>query len=216
MDTEKTNVDSAVTEETVTEGIERPRKVRKPVAKWMDNLVSTVLLILYILLTGVIIKWAGDMTAQASMSGELQLYINFALFVGMGMVLFFATRTGEGKTVYRVNWFSLALILLPLVALVIVMVLVVSFAVDIALINTIFMQYMSSFYLALVLLGYCIPYSFISGFERKFEVTPKAEDEVVLVETDAEETVPVKDDESDGVSAEEETDVPDEATESAE
>ena len=193
MDTEKMNVNSAetLTEEqpeieieAVEENSEQPATKKKWTAKWMDNLVSVALLVLYVLLTGAVTSWLEEMVRQASLDGVIANYITFLLYVGLGTVLFFATRTGEGKTVYRINWFSIGLIVLPVVAIIVGVVLMMSAIVEIAWLDTFVNRYIASFYLALVLLGYAIPYSFISGFERKYEeaAVEEFEEEIVFDE----------------------------------
>ncbi len=153
------------------------KKVRKPVARWTDNLVSTFLLVLYVVLTGVVYTWAMDLATKGTLSYEFTYYIDFALYIGMGLVLFFATRTGDGKTIYRVNWFSIAFILVPVVFLLVNIVLCVSFANQsefvLGVVSLAFDKYARTLYLVLILFGYAIPYSFISGFEKKVE-TPAA------------------------------------------
>lgn len=84
---------------------------------------------------------------------------NVAIFVVFGLLLFYATRVGDGKA--RVRFSLLTLIILDLPALYIIVATIATglpFHAELAQVPTMFT-------LAGVALGYGIPYTFISGFE---------------------------------------------------
>ncbi|MCH5201637.1 MAG: hypothetical protein J1F17_00390 [Oscillospiraceae bacterium] len=96
-------------------------------------------------------------------TATVQGIINIIVTVVFGLILFYATRVGEGKHVKR---FSLAtLILLDIPALYIVL---TSLAPGLPL-SSFFGESQLAIYLAGIALGYGIPYTFFSGFELAAE-----------------------------------------------
>ena len=93
----------------------------------------------------------------------VQSVINALVTAVFGLILFYATRVGDGKPVKR---FSLAtLLILDLPALYIIL---TSFATGLPL-GDYFGDNKMVLYLAGVALGYGIPYTFLSGFELAVE-----------------------------------------------
>lgn len=93
----------------------------------------------------------------------LQNILMSAVLVIFGLLVFYATRVGEGKTVMR---FSLVtLIVLDLPALLIVLAYIIP---QLPLHEMIVTNNVMA-YMAAVALGYGIPYTFISGFESSSE-----------------------------------------------
>ena len=95
--------------------------------------------------------------------------ISIAVFAVFGLLLFYATRVGDGKAVFRFSPFTFLFMVLPSLFIIVAslaefMPLHANFAADmltgkISVITT----------MAAVALGYGIPYSFISGFELRVE-----------------------------------------------
>lgn len=96
---------------------------------------------------------SGRMTAQVSM------LINVAVFVLFGLILFYATRVGEGVPVKRFSLIILCVLDIPAL-FVILAALLPAFP-----LNTIITGAPAVWMLAAVALGYGIPYTFLSGFE---------------------------------------------------
>lgn len=118
-----------------------------------------------------------------SMAGSVVSILIFAVF---GLLLFYATRVGDGKAVKR---FSLiTLILMVIVPLYII---IASIAPGMPL-NSVFAQESGLSVivtLACIALGYGVPYSFLSGYEEASEDEPETISTVVEggVEADLEE-----------------------------
>lgn len=130
----------------------------------------------------------------------LQAVLCILVFVVFGLFLFYATRVGDGKQVVR---FSLStLIIMDLPALYIILASVISFLPF----STEITSCAPIIYLASIVLGYGIPYTFLSGFE--LEATDSGE-EADSEASDIEET----DDDSD---FEEESELMQEESESPE
>ena len=105
----------------------------------------------------------------SQVSGTLGTLIRVLMLLIFGLLLFYATRVGEGKAVKR---FSLAVLLLvDLPALYIILATCIE--------GMPFHEQLASttivVYLATVGLGYAIPYTFLSGFEM---IEEKDEEEV--------------------------------------
>lgn len=125
-----------------------------------DNLnlfFSAFLVVAYIVCAYFFLSFASTLT------GMMQSVVVAAVFVVFGLLLFYATRVGDGKTVTR---FSLiTLILLDLPALYVILAGMIP-----ALPLNVFLTANSGIiYMAAVALGYGIPYTFISGFETVYE-----------------------------------------------
>ena len=139
--------------------------MQKPSKRETINLVLSAFLILgYIVCTYFFLTMAA--TAPA-----LEPYIQVLVFLVFGLVVFYATRIGDGKQVKR---FSLAtLIILDIPALYVI---IASFVPEMPLHNfianlggTTTLTYSPMLILACVALGYGIPYTFLSGYEQKSE-----------------------------------------------
>lgn len=124
------------------------------------------------------------LTAAASVEA-LAPYINLAIFFVFGLVIFYATRVGEGKPVMRFSLFTLLILDIPALYIILAQFIEkLPFHTAIANLGTTTpLPYSPLFILACVALGYGIPYTFISGFEM-------AEDNA-LIEAEAEETAQV-------------------------
>lgn len=150
--------------------------MKKPTKKETINLVLSAFLILgYIVCTYFFLTMAA--TAPA-----LEPYVQVLVFLVFGLVVFYATRIGDGKQVKR---FSLAtLLILDVPALYVIL---ASFLPNMPLHGfianlggTTALQYSPLLILACVALGYGIPYTFLSGYEEKLS----GEDEEALAVLD--------------------------------
>ena len=102
-----------------------------------------------------------SMASQMSMTAGK--WITFLILLLFGLLLFYATRVGEGKQVKRFSLFVLLLIDLP--ALYIILATMLS-----ALpLHEALSSQMTVSMIAAVALGYGIPYTFLSGYELKVD-----------------------------------------------
>lgn len=93
--------------------------------------------------------------AGATVSGM----INMAIFAVFGLILFYATRVGDGKQIKRLSIPTLILVDLPAIYII-----ASYFAVGLPF-HTELSNNAAVVMLAAVALGYAIPYTFLSGFE---------------------------------------------------
>ncbi len=113
-----------------------------------------------------------NMTATST---EIAPYVNTVVFAVFGLVLFYATRVGEGRPVKRFSLGTLLIIVVPALYAILAQ-LIPELPLHNAIANlggTTPVDYSPLFILACIALGYGIPYSFFSGFEMV------EEDEVV-------------------------------------
>lgn len=98
---------------------------------------------------------------------ELAPYINTMVFVVFGLIIFYATRVGEGKAVKRFSLWTLIILDLPaLYAILAQFIKELPLHDQIAFLeNSTALPYSPLFIMACVALGYGIPYTFLSGFE---------------------------------------------------
>lgn len=139
--------------------------MKKPTKRETLNLVLSAFLIL-----GYIVCSYFFLTMAASVP-ELDRFVQILVFAVFGLVVFYATRIGDGKQVKR---FSLAtLIVLDIPALyVIIASLVPAMPLSTFITNlggTTPLAYSPLVILACIALGYGLPYTFFSGFELKSE-----------------------------------------------
>lgn len=128
------------------------------------NLILSAFLIL-----GYIVCTYFFLTISASAAPALEPYVQVLVFLIFGLVVFYATRIGDGKQVKR---FSLAtLIILDIPALYVIL---AGFLPNMPLHNFIAnlgsttpLQYSPLLILACIALGYGIPYTFLSGYEEQ-------------------------------------------------
>lgn len=108
--------------------------------------------------------------------------IPILVFAVFGLLLFYATRVGEGKQIVRLNLFTL-LIILPAIYM-IVAVFVEALPMHDLLITTTTLPDGQNTYttinpllwLASISMGYAIPYTFLSGFEMEQEASDEAQE----------------------------------------
>ena len=151
--------------------------MRKPDKKEHINLFFSAFLLLAFIICA---NFFANFTASMDfLTGQL---ISIAVYVVFGLLLFYATRVGDGKAIKRFSPLTLIVLVVP--ALLIIVVSLATFmplhdfvAADkltgkLSLVTT----------LAAVALGYGIPYTFFSGFELASdeEAAPEKEDDAVL------------------------------------
>ncbi len=134
---------------------------------------SAFLVIAYIICAHFFTQFASTLSTTAS------LIISICVYVVFGLLVFYATRVGDGKAVKRFSLVTLIIMVLPSLYIIIASVapglpLYESFASADGTLNVIVT-------LACVALGYGVPYSFLSGFETDTE-EETADSESTLVE----------------------------------
>lgn len=114
---------------------------------------------------------------------ELAPYINTMVFVVFGLIIFYATRVGEGKPVKRFSLWTLIILDIPaLYAVLAQFIEELPLHDQIAFLeNSTALPYSPLFIMACVALGYGIPYTFLSGYEVASE-----DDEAEFLELDIE------------------------------
>lgn len=153
-----------------------------------------------------------------TLTSNVGTIISIALYVVFGLLLFYATRVGDGKAIKRFSIVTLIVMVLPALYIIIA-----SMASGLPL-HDIFVSETSGSVslivsLAGIALGYGIPYTFLSGFEvADDESDIKAEEvsvpavleggiEADLLENETEETEDSEDSSDEEISAEEESSV---------
>lgn len=136
--------------------------MKKPTKRETLNLVLSAFLIL-----GYIVCCYFFLTMSATVP-QLDPYIQALVFTVFGLVIFYATRIGDGKQVKRFSLWTLIVLDLPALY-----VIVASFVPSLPLSNFItnlggntIVPYSPLVILACVALGYGIPYTFLSGYEE--------------------------------------------------
>lgn len=102
------------------------------------------------------------------------MLITIAVFVIFGLLLFYATRVGDGEPVKRFSPIILVVLVIPCFYIILAQLLPLPLHDQIAQASVVFI-------LACIGLGYGIPYMFLSGFEIKQEEI-EAEEETAVVE----------------------------------
>ncbi|MBQ7809864.1 MAG: hypothetical protein IJ346_02740 [Clostridia bacterium] len=140
--------------------------MKKPTKRETLNLVLSAFLIL-----GYIVCTYFFLTVAASAAPQLEPYVQVLVFLVFGLVVFYATRIGDGKQVKR---FSIAtLIVLDIPALYAILAYFMpkmplhGFIANLG--GTSALAYSPILILACIALGYGIPYTFLSGYEEKTE-----------------------------------------------
>lgn len=128
----------------------------------LNQFLSAFLVIAYVICMYFISSWI------STIPNATLKYLTFAgLYIVFGLLLFYATRVGEGKQIHR---FSLSVLLLMVVPGLYILLasLVTGMPLSAEIGNSSTLQI-----LGYVMLGYGIPYTFVSGYER---VTPETEE----------------------------------------
>ena len=140
--------------------------LKKPDKRETVNLFFSAFLILaFIVCAQFFSQFAASLSVNGKLStiGQLVLILVYVVF---GLLLFYATRVGDGKVVKRFSPLTLIILVIPSLFLIIASFVEIPFIsgfVSSSTGNTVSMIIA----LAGVALGYGIPYTFISGFELK-------------------------------------------------
>ncbi|MBQ8001258.1 MAG: hypothetical protein IJ298_08715 [Ruminococcus sp.] len=137
------------------------------------NLIFSAFLIL-----GYIVCCYFFLTMSATVGG-VEPYLNTLVFAVFGLVIFYATRVGEGKPVKRFSLATLLIVDLPALYVILAQ-LIPALPLHTIVANlggTTPLDFSPLFILACVALGYGLPYTFFSGFEMVAEDTKNAEDD---------------------------------------
>lgn len=127
----------------------------------INLLISAFLVIGYIVCAYFFSSFVGT-TVDAAVGG----IINMAIYLVFGLILFYATRVGDGKQLVRFSIPTFILIDLPAIYIIAAYFAVgLPFHTELAANTTVAM-------LAAAALGYGIPYTFLSGFELVQEAPP--------------------------------------------
>ncbi len=132
----------------------------------------------------------GIIENSAGMENTVKLLLKSLVFVIFGLILFYATRVGDGKQVKRFS--AAALILLDIPALYIILSACAQglpFPLDLTAVP-------ETVTIAAVALGYGIPYTFLSGYELDRPKEETAEESELPSLDESDEEAEVSDDES--------------------
>ena len=115
----------------------------------------------------------------SNLDATLATVINVAIYAIFGLLIFYATRVGDGKPVKRFSPVTLIVMVLPSLYIIIASVAKFMPLSDIfASQNPGTVSVITA--LAAVALGYGLPYTFLSGFEMEPETVTEAEETTVL------------------------------------
>ncbi|MCQ4021913.1 MULTISPECIES: hypothetical protein [unclassified Ruminococcus] len=150
--------------------------MKKPSKRELFNLICSAFLVLGF---GVCAYFFSVFAGSSLADNVLGKVVYLLIFVLFGLILFYATRVGDGKQIKRLNIASLVLICLP--ALYVLLAYLLSFM---PLHEQLGDSNSVAAVLAGVAFGYGLPYSFLSGYEindeaeekEKAEETEKAEE----------------------------------------
>lgn len=153
--------------------------MKKPSKKEHLNLFFSAFLILAFIICANF--FANFSASMSSMGGQLVMIGVYAVF---GLLLFYATRVGDGKAVFRFSPLTLLVLVVPAV-----LVIVTSLAAFMPLHSYVAADKLTGnlnivTILAAISLGYGLPYTFVSGFElaTEEEQKPAKEEESDLLE----------------------------------
>ena len=114
-------------------------------------------------------------------SATLQTLFKISIYIIFGLVLFYATRVGEGKQIVRFSLSSLVLLVIPSTYILFCQFFPsLPFSITLTMCGDVVL-------LAAVILGYGLPYTFTSGFE--LDTSDEAEHKESAPAADKEETV---------------------------
>ncbi len=135
--------------------------MKKPTKREQINLICSAFLVLGF---GVCAYFFSAMSGSSLSDNIVGKLVYMLIFVLFGLILFYATRIGDGKQIKRFNISSLILVCLP--ALYVILAYMFDFIplhAQIATSNSV------AAVLAGVALGYGLPYTFLSGYELQEE-----------------------------------------------
>lgn len=146
--------------------------MRKPDKKEHLNLFfSAFLIIAYIICANFFANFAATMD---SMTAQL---ISIGVNVLFGVLLFYATRVGDGKAVKRFSPLTLIILVLPTLFIIVGSLAEFMPLHDVFAADKLTGKLSVITMLSAVALGYGIPYSFFSGFEMAYDDAPVQDEE---------------------------------------
>lgn len=116
---------------------------------------------------------------------DLAPYLNLVVFTVFGLIVFYATRVGDGKAVKRFSPWTLIILDIPALYAILAY-FIPALPLHTAIANLggqTPLDYSPILILACVALGYGIPYTFLSGFETDFEEEAEETAEETVEET---------------------------------
>ena len=139
--------------------------LKKPDKRETINLFfSAFLMLAFIVCAQFFSQFAASLSANGKLSTVGQL-VTVLVYVVFGLLLFYATRVGDGKAVKRFSPLTLLILVIPSLFIIIASVANIPVISGFVSSNTGTVSVIVA--LAGVALGYGIPYTFISGFELK-------------------------------------------------
>ena len=139
--------------------------LKKPDKRETINLFfSAFLMLAFIVCAQFFSQFAASLSANGKLSTVGQL-VTVLVYVVFGLLLFYATRVGDGKAVKRFSPLTLIILVIPSLFIIIASVANIPVISGFVSSNTGTVSVIVA--LAGVALGYGIPYTFISGFELK-------------------------------------------------
>lgn len=153
--------------------------MKKPNKRENINLFFSAFLILaFIVCAQFFSQFASNLTGADGKLGVTGQLVTSLIYVVFGLLVFYATRVGDGKAIKRFSPLTLIILVLPSLYIIIA-----SMAKFMPL-NSVFASNNGTISvivaLASVALGYGIPYTFLSGFELQPEEEPEEEKATVL------------------------------------
>lgn len=139
---------------------------------------SAFLIIAYIICGYFFSSFAGTLAGEVAQSA-----VTAAIVAIFGLLVFYATRVGEGKTVKRLSVVTLVLLDLPTLYI------ILAYVISALPFHTEIAQAPVVMFMAALAFGYGVPYTFISGFETVAfdEAEPVEDEETAVVEGGLEE-----------------------------
>ena len=141
----------------------------------MNLLFSAFLVTAFMVCASFFTGMIHDSFAQNFTAHTLLLSLIFLLF---GLLLFYATRVGDGKAVKRFSPLTLIVLVLPTLYIIIASIATFMPLHDVFVENNSFTIVP---YLASVAFGYGIPYTFFSGFEQEAEEAADVDEEAKIL-----------------------------------
>ncbi len=153
--------------------------MKKPNKRENINLFFSAFLILaFIVCAQFFSQFASNLTGADGKLGVTGQLVTSLIYVVFGLLVFYATRVGDGKAIKRFSPLTLIILVLPSLYIIIA-----SMAKFMPL-NSVLASNNGTISvivaLASVALGYGIPYTFLSGFELQPEEEPEKEEATVL------------------------------------
>ena len=113
----------------------------------------------------------------SSMNTTLSQLVSIAIYAVFGLLLFYATRVGDGKAIMRFSPLTLIFLVIPALFIIVASLAPFMPLHDVFAADSLTSKISVITSLAAVALGYGIPYCFVSGFELAFDDAPAAAEE---------------------------------------